>query len=168
MHKLLIYIAAAASLALAGCSTIGKGLESIGSVTEIIPRALDKAPLIYRPTIVQGNLVDQQQINKLEPGMSKRQVAFLMGTPMLSDVFHVDRWDYPYTTGVGSTPSEIKHFTVYFENDRLVRTSGDYRPEPTGASEEKKRDVVVSVPDWEGDDTTLFGRVLRTVGVGSE
>ena len=168
MQKLLISIAIAASLGLAGCSTVGDGLESVSSVTEIIPKALDKAPLVYRPTIQQGDVITQEEVNKLKPGMSKRQVRFVLGSPMLQDVFHDNRWDYSYTLGVGSTPDEIKKFSVYFENDRLVRVTGNWHPEPKSLQKPVEKPAVVSVPNWEPKDKSLFERALSTVGVGGD
>ena len=165
MRKLLIFIAA---LATAGCSTIGDGLRSLGGVTEVIPNALNEVPLIYRPTIQQGNVISQEQINALRPGMTKRQVRFLLGTPMLTGVFHANRWDYAYTKGVGSTPEEFRQVTVYFENDRLSRIAGDMRPQPESEQEEVKKEIVVSVPDWEPPQKSLWRRTLDTVGLGDD
>ena len=169
MQKLLISITAAASLILSGCSSVGDGLRSASSVTDWIPDALDKAPLIYRPTILQGNVVTQEQVNKLKPGMSRRQVRFVLGSPTLRDVFHEDRWDYPYTEGVGSTPDDYKYLSVFFENDRLVRVAGDLHPQAPGEQDKaEKKPTVVSVPDWNPEPTSLWGRALNTVGLGSE
>ncbi len=165
MRKLLIFITA---LATAGCSTVSDGLRSARGVTDIIPDALDKAPLIYRPTIQQGNVVSQEQINALQPGMSKRQVRFLLGTPMLTDVFHADRWDYAFTLGKGSTPQEFRRVTVYFENDRLARIAGDLRPQPLAEREEVKKEIVVSVPDWEPQKKSLWRRTLNAVGLDKD
>ena len=105
MRKLLIFIIATATVVSAGCGSFSEGMSS---VADAVPNALNKAPLIYRPTIQQGNVVKQEQVNELRPGMSKRQVKFLLGTPMLNDVFHANRWDYVYTIGVGSTPEETR------------------------------------------------------------
>jgi outer membrane protein assembly factor BamE len=165
MHKLLIFIAATATLPLSGCSTVGDGLRSLGGVTDIIPNALDRAPLVYRPTVQQGNVVTQELINQLTPGMTRRQVKFLLGTPMLSDVFHADRWDYAYTVGEGSRPEEIRQVTVFFEEDRLVRIAGGMRPQPPEERTEAKKEVVVSVPDWEPQRKSLWRRALDSVGL---
>ena len=162
MRKLLIFINILASLALSGCGSLG---ESAGSVADVIPNALDRAPFVYRPTIQQGNVLKQEQINELRPGMSKRQVKFLLGTPMLTDVFHANRWDYAYTRGVGSTPSEIQRVTVFFEDERLVRISGDMRPQPESERIEVKKEVVVTVPDWEGGKKSFWERTLNAVGL---
>ena len=165
MPKLLIIVVSAATLILSGCSTMGDGVESLSGVTDVIPDALDKTSLIYRPTIQQGNVVSQEQVNELRPGMTKRQVRFLLGTPMLTDVFHANRWDYTFTRGVGSTPSEFKQVTVFFEDDRLVRIAGDLRPQPPEQREEVKKEVVVTVPDWEPPNKPLWRRALGAVGI---
>jgi outer membrane protein assembly factor BamE len=144
---------------------VSGGCGSMSGITDAIPNALDRAPLIYRPTIQQGNVVTQEQINQLQPGMSKRQVRFLLGTPMLTDVFHADRWDYAYTLGEGSTPSETQRVTLYFEQDRLVRIAGDLRPQPEDERDEPKKEVVVTVPDWEPPNKSLWRRALDRAGL---
>ena len=158
MHKLLISITVSATLLSAGCS-------SVSSVTDAIPNALDRMPLIYRPVIQQGNVVTQDQVNELQPGMTKRQVRYLLGSPMLTDVFHADRWDYAYTVGTGSRPEEIQRVTVIFEGDRLVRLAGDLRPQPEDQRTEKAKEVVVTVPDWEPKDKSLWERAQESVGL---
>jgi len=97
--------------------------------------------------------------------MTKRQVRFVLGTPMLTDVFHANRWDYAYTIGVGSTPSEMRRVTVFFEDDRLARITGDLSPQPEEERTEKPKEVVVSVPDWEPEAKTLWGKTLDLLGV---
>ena len=167
MRRFLISVVSLAGLAtLSGCSSVGDSLDSLGSVTDVIPRALDKAPLIYRPTIQQGNVVTQEQVNKLKPGMSRRQVQFILGSATLQDAIHRDRWDFPYTKGVGSTPDEYKYLSVFFENDRLTRISGDLHPQPADQQEPVKKPAVVKVPDWEPKDKSLLGKALDTVGLG--
>ena len=158
MRKLLISISVPATLAIAGCG-------GLGNVADVIPDALDRAPLVYRPTIQQGNVVSQEQVNELAPGMTKRQVKFILGTPMLTDLFHVDRWDYAFTLGEGSQPSEMRRVTVFFEDDRLVRITGDLRPQPPEEREVKPREVVVSVPDYEPARKSLWRRTLDWVGL---
>ncbi len=160
MHKLLTFIAIFASLLLGGCGRFGIG--------DRITDALDRMPLIYRPTIQQGNVVNQETINRLEPEMTKRQVRFVLGTPMMVDVFHEDRWDFIFTEGEGSKPSEIKKVALFFENDRLKRIEGDIRPLPPEQREEVKKEVIVSVPDWEGGKKPFWRRGLQAVGIGDE
>jgi len=164
MRKLLIFITMIASVILSACSTIGDGLSSVSDATNVI----DKAPLIYRPTIQQGNVVTQEQVNKLKPGMAKRQVNFILGTSTLKDIFHADRWDYAYTKGVGSTPDEIKHLSIFFENDRLVRITGHMQPQAESERSVVLKESVVKVPDWESENKSLLDRALDTVGVDSD
>jgi outer membrane protein assembly factor BamE len=166
--KLRIFIPVAATLALYGCSTVGEGVKTVGGITEIVPNALDRTSLIYRPEVQQGNVLSQEQVDALKPGMTKRQVRFLLGTPMLTDVFHANRWDYTFTFGIGSQPTEIRHVAVHFEDDRLVRITGDMRPLPESEREPPDTEVVVTVPDWVPPNPTLLDRTLNLVGIGSE
>jgi len=77
---------------------------------------------IYRPEIQQGNILDLAQVDKLKTGMSKRQVIFVMGTPLLQDPFHKNRWDYIHTVKpTSSTRMTIQRLTLYFDNDNLQR-----------------------------------------------
>jgi outer membrane protein assembly factor BamE len=167
MRKLLIPTSLILAT-LSGCSSVGKGLDSLSSVTEVIPNALDKAPLIYRPTIQQGNVVTQAQVDKLRPGMSRRQVQFILGSPTLKDAFHRDRWDYPFTKGVGSHPDEFRYLSVFFKDDRLVRITGDLHPRPADQRKPRQKPAVVSVPDWQPEDKSLVSRALETVGLKGE
>ncbi|MGH8542545.1 MAG: outer membrane protein assembly factor BamE, partial [Gammaproteobacteria bacterium] len=82
-------------------------------------------PLVYRVDVQQGNVVTQEMLAQLEAGMDKNKVRYIMGTPLLADVFHQDRWDYVYTQqNGGDTPVE-RRVSLVFENDRLARIGGD-------------------------------------------
>lgn len=85
-------------------------------------------PGVYKIDILQGNIITQDMVDKLRPGMTKRQVIFVMGTPLVADPFHQDRWDYVYNYQPGGGERVGEHVTVYFENDALVRITGDYSP----------------------------------------
>ncbi len=83
----------------------------------------------YRANVQQGNWITQEQIALLQPGMTREQVRFALGSPTLTSVLHADRWDYPYFFKPGyGKPSERK-FTVYFQNDVVARWEGDAQPE---------------------------------------
>lgn len=69
-------------------------------------------------------------IDQLRPGMTKRQVIFVMGTPLVRDPFHQDRWDYVYNFQPGGGQRVGERVTVYFANDELTRIAGDYQPDP--------------------------------------
>lgn len=102
--------AAAVAAAVAGCSS-------------------DKWGFPYRAPVQQGNWITQEQVALLQPGMTREQVRFALGSPTLTSVLHADRWDYPYYFKPGyGEPSERK-FTVWFENDLLARWEGDKQPE---------------------------------------
>ena len=157
MRKLLIYWVWGATLALAGCSTI----DEVGGY---IPRALEHTPLMYKIDIQQGNVIDQAMINDLKPGMSKSQVRYIMGTPLLVDVFHQDRWDYLYIFKKAGKLTERKRVTLLFEDDRLVRLEGDLRPQPPEQITTVREAVVHEVPDWE-EKKGIVTRALEAVGL---
>jgi len=96
--------------------------------------------------------------------MSKRQVRFVMGTPMVTDVFHRDRWDYIFTTGIGSEPSEIKSLSLHFEDEKLASINGDFLPQPHEEAARPKKEIVVSVPDFEEPEPSYVDEFLSYIG----
>lgn len=102
---------------IAGCSSF-EVPDSLDVVSKLNP---------YRIDIRQGNLVTQEMVGQLKAGMSREQVRFLLGTPMLADVFHPDRWDYVYFFKPGNKPEDTqqRRLIVYFEDDKLVSVGGD-------------------------------------------
>ena len=81
---------------------------------------------VYRIDIQQGNLLDESLIEQVEVGMTRSQVQFLLGTPMVSDSFHRNRWDYTYYLKRGrSRDVERRWFIVFFQEDRVVRLDRD-------------------------------------------
>lgn len=86
------------------------------------------APSVYKIDIQQGNVVTQEMVSRLKPGMTRSQVRFALGTPLVSDVFHPDRWDYVYRFQKAGVLTEQHHITVVFENDLLKRVEGDVVP----------------------------------------
>nr|WP_101136686.1 outer membrane protein assembly factor BamE [Neisseria meningitidis] len=79
----------------------------------------------YKLKIIQGNELEPRAVAALRPGMTKDQVLLLLGSPMLRDAFHTDRWDYTFNTSRNGIIKERSNLTVYFENGVLVRTEGD-------------------------------------------
>ena len=93
--------------------------------------ALALAACVYRIDIQQGNLLDEEDINQVDLGMTRSQVQFLLGTPMVSDSFHRDRWDYAYYYRRGRSPDADRRWVVvYFENDRVQRIERDIELQP--------------------------------------
>ena len=82
----------------------------------------------YRADVQQGNWVTAEQVARLETGMTREQVRYILGTPTLQDIFHAERWDYPYYNKPGYGDPDGRSFTVWFENDQLVRWEGDQQP----------------------------------------
>ena len=80
----------------------------------------------YKMEIQQGNYVTQDMVSKLKVGMTREQVRFVLGTPLITDIFRTDRWDYVYRrTAEGGLASEQRRIAVYFEDAKLVRVEGD-------------------------------------------
>lgn len=89
---------------------------------------------IYSHEVQQGNIVDQEMVDKLKPGMTRAQVRFVLGTPLVVDPFHSDRWDYVYfyKPSYKGAP-ETRRLTVIFEGDTLARMEGDVVTEKPAA-----------------------------------
>ncbi|ALO47135.1 outer membrane protein assembly factor BamE [Pseudohongiella spirulinae] len=90
-------------------------------------------PGVYKIPIAQGNIITQDMIDKLEPGMTPRQVIFVMGSPLVRDPFNQDRWDYVYNYQPGGGVRGQERITLYFENEQLMRYEGDFEPGPNAA-----------------------------------
>lgn len=112
---------------------------------------LNNLPGVYTLDIQQGNVVDQDMIDQLRPNMSKRQVLYIMGSPMLVDVFHQKRWDYLYSKQVGGEGREQKRVSLYFEGDTLKGIQGDFRPDSQAVKSVKE--TTVEVPPRDLDKT---------------
>ncbi len=107
-------------------------------------------PGVYLINIDQGNIVEQDMVDQLKPDMTRRQVRFLLGTPIIEDTFNNDRWDYIRVVRRGNDNLLRRRLTVVFENDVLVDVEGDYvgenwpepdPEEPAEDSEESSEEV---------------------------
>ena len=114
MRTLNSLLAVACLLLLSACNNIG---------------SMD-FPGVYKISIPQGNIITQEMVDQLRPGMTKRQVIFVMGTPLIRDPYHQDRWDYVYNFQPGGGERGQERLSVLFENDQLVSLSGDFEPTP--------------------------------------
>lgn len=108
------FITLSVILVLAGCK------QMPGIPTAISP---------YRIDIQQGNLVTQEMVAKLKPGMTRSQVRFVLGSPLVVDPFRTDRWDYVYTLQKQGRQFERRQVTVIFDGDKLARIEGDVKLE---------------------------------------
>jgi len=84
---------------------------------------------IYKTPVQQGNILIQKDVDEIKPGMSKRQIAIILGTPAIADPFNQDRWDYINTFKLKGKIEEIKRLTLFFKDNKLVKTEGNYFPE---------------------------------------
>jgi outer membrane protein assembly factor BamE len=92
--------------------------------------------VVYKQNITQGNVLDREDLQRLETGMTKRQVQVLLGSPAVSSPFHDDRWDYVNSFAPRGGDAERRTLTVRFENDRVVDFSGNYLEDAKVAGEE--------------------------------
>ena len=84
---------------------------------------------VYRMAVQQGNYLDARQVTQVQVGMTRAQVRFLLGTPMLPDAFDTDRWDYLYTLQVRALKKPVRQrLTVFFEGDKVSRIENDGAP----------------------------------------
>ena len=112
MHRSVSRLPAAllAACTLAGCASLQSSDQNLlGLVTP------------YRIEIVQGNVVTREQAAAIQPGMSRAQVRDILGSPLLTDVFHGDRWDYIFTIRRSGAEPQRRSVTAYFEGERLQR-----------------------------------------------
>jgi len=79
----------------------------------------------YRIDVRQGNWVTQEMMSQLKPGQTREQVRFILGYPLISDMFHADRWDYVYRLQPGRGEAEQRRIAVFFQDEKLVRVGGD-------------------------------------------
>ncbi len=97
--------------------------------TGLIALAGCSFPGVYKIDIQQGNVVTQDMIDQLRPGMTRRQVRFIMGNPLLTDTFHANRWDYLYSIQPGGGERLQERVSLVFDgNDQLAGLSGDFMP----------------------------------------
>lgn len=98
-------------------------LPAVLSACGGVPRIPGVTP--YKMEIQQGNYISQEMVSQLKPGMSKDQVRFTLGTPLLTDIFHAERWDYVYWREASSGKRESRRLALFFEDGRLARIDGD-------------------------------------------
>ena len=85
---------------------------------------------IYRINVLQGNFLDQEKIDQISEGMTRNQVKYLLGTPMIADSFHNDRWDYVYSARIGKTGQVIQRKVTVFFDGSTVRNVEQYGQNP--------------------------------------
>lgn len=125
-----------------------------------IPSPAD-LPIVYKIDVQQGNVVTQEMLAQLQPGMDKAKVKYIMGTPLVVDVFHQSRWDYLFTMQKRGGEREQRRVSLYFTDDKLDHIEGDVTPAAGEiAVSDPRRDTTVEVPGQEAK--TLVGRIKQT------
>lgn len=154
IQKLLIPVSVIASLLLGGCA--GDPI-------------VNRLPWVYRIEIQQGNVVTQEDVNQLHTGMTRRQVQFILGSPMLTDPFHADRWDYyfsykPGTRGTGEAKREL--LSLFFRDDELIQITGTLQPGVAPEADQLRQQTTVIVPPQQRGDLGILTRLWRWIGFG--
>ena len=116
---------------------------------------------LYKLDVQQGNLFDKDQVDMLKPGMSKRQVLVIMGSPSIITPFDQDRWDYVCSIRGGRGKMESKDLVLYFENEALARIEGDYFPEDPQQMIKDARKFKRQYPDEKREDDEKKRREQR-------
>ncbi len=111
--------------------------------------------VLFKIDVQQGNVVTEEMLEKLKPGMTKSQVLFVLGSPLIMDAFRDNRWDYVYLYRKKGDLVEQKRLTVFFENDALVNidnhlasTKESVKPMPVEAKVKAK----TKQPEMNSDD----------------
>lgn len=94
----------------------------------LLAACLLTAGCVYRIDVQQGNYLTQDAVDKLKVGMTKAEARQVLGTPLLVDVFHNNRWDYYFSHVKGGKPSDRKLFSVHFKDDKVVSFGGTSQP----------------------------------------
>jgi len=101
------------------------------SLCLIIASLLLASGCVYRASISQGNLIDQDDLDQVEVGMTRNQVRFLLGTPMVDDPFHASRWDYVYFLKIGRNDATFKRWvSIIFKDDLVNEIRKDQELDP--------------------------------------
>ncbi len=142
-HLGLVFLIGASMAALAGCSSLNGASNRIAGIVKP-----------YKVDVVQGNFVSREQVQALQPGMSRQQVREILGTPLVTSLFHADRWEYVFTLKRAGEEIQTRKLTVFFKGDVLDRSEGDEMPTETefvatlGAHGDKpKVPVLEATPD---------------------
>ena len=137
----LVLLVGASVAVLAGCGSFNGAGNRIASV--ITP---------YKIDVVQGNFVSREQVEALQPGMSRQQVREILGTPLVTSLFHADRWEYVFTIKRPGEEPQTRKLTVFFKGDALERSEGDTTP----------TEIIWPNPEFD-NNITVYGPEVRSL-----
>jgi len=140
----ILWVSAAVAV-LAGCGSFDGASRRVANA--ITP---------YKIDIVQGNFVSREQVQALQPGMSRQQVREILGTPLVASLFHGDRWEYVFTLKRPDVPAQTRKLTVFFKDNMLDRVEGDEMPsEAEFVASLSSRRAQAKVPPLEATEAQL-------------
>jgi outer membrane protein assembly factor BamE len=120
-------------------------------------------PGLYRIDIQQGNIIDQDMLDRLRPGMDKFQVGFILGTPAISDPFHRDQWDYIFSMAEESEDRQQRHVRVHFVDNKLAYIDGDVVVSNREITDAVRRSRTVEVPPGSRPRGNIFSRMFNVI-----
>ena len=132
-------------------------ITALSSMVLVTGCSAPKLPGIYRMDIQQGNVITADMLKRLEPRMTKRKVRFVLGTPLISDPFNDNRWDYVYTRQTGTDRRVQRRISVLFDGDELDRIEGDIEPALLRKPPPRRNDQIVDVVGPRKPDSFLEG-----------
>lgn len=118
-------------------------------------------PFVHKVDIQQGNVITQEMVGQLRRGMDKKKVQYIMGTPVIKDTFHAERWDYIYTWQERGGAVEKRRITLVFADDKLDRVVGNVKPAEGEIEVELHQDTTVDVP--KGRKRGIVARVAQAI-----
>ena len=104
-----------------------------------------KLPQVYKLSVQQGNVITQEMVDKLKPGMTRSQVAYIMGEPILRNTFNDTRWDYVYAISIPGYFEQDMRMSLFFDEEALSYFTGDLSPTTSEDTDEEAEDEVVEV-----------------------
>ena len=116
-------------------------------------------PKVHKVPIQQGNVITQEMVDRIKPGMTKSQVVYVMGEPVLQDPFNADKWTYIYSIEVPGYFNQKSKMVLFFDEDMLVRFSGDMLP-----TDQKEALTEETESNSEAVDETVGGTIDGTTG----
>ncbi len=144
-RRLAPLLAIAACAALTACGSMRSATTSMAGIVKP-----------YKVEVVQGNFVSKEQVSALRPGLTRNQVREVLGSPLLSSVFHDDRWDYVFTIRRQGVEPQSRRLTVFFKGDALDRFEGDDMPsEAEFVASLDSRRKGAKVPELEASEAEL-------------
>lgn len=141
---LVLAVGGAFGALLPGCGSLDSAGQRVAGVVQP-----------YRPQVVQGNFISREQVEFLRPGITREQVRDILGTPLVTSVFHGDRWDYAFTLRRQGIEPQAFRLSVFFKDDRLDRIEGDTPPTEAEFADSVDKRRPAKVPVLEATEAQL-------------